>query len=409
MQKIYNKNPALYNIIIAYVAGMLGAQFLPFDKVSNGATVGVFLVALFAFIHPGAWKTLVKTGTTKGMAMILLAINVVLLIIGTVVIQNGKLEQYMELYGYYVSEVIFFFGFHDIFHSPIFTISMAMLAVGLFMLLVQRAPSQMKQRTGLILAHFAILLIVAGGLVSRNLGEKGVIPLAEGQTSDLYESVNQTRGCHFACHSDDIEAHSPDKRRGIVKDLPFAITLNDFHVAYFDRVKRLYLYEYNHQQGMFEAVTSWPMEKAQASINVVGKKVAVRDAPEKGEEMMYVTVDGEDIMVDTSEPVPVQLTDELVVVVEPTPEKVKDYLSMVTISKDGKEIGEYPVRVNHPIDIDGYKIYQAAYDPTKPDYSMFQVVYDPGLWIVYAGFLVLFIGTIFMVYVTPMISKEEAC
>ena len=409
MHKIYNKNPALHNIIIAFAAGMLGAEFLPFDKVSNGATVGVLLAALFVFIHPGAWKTLVKTGTTKAMAMILLAINVVLLMIGTVVIQNGKLEQYLDLYGYWLSETIFFLGFHDIFYSPIFTISMAMLAVGLFLLLVQRLPKQLKQRTGLMLAHFAILLIVAGGLVSRNLGEKGVIPLAEGQSSDLYESVSQTRGCHFACHSDDIEAHSPDKRRGIVKDLPFSITLNDFHVTYFDRVKRLYLYEYNHTAGMFESVTSWPLEKAAETVDVIGHDVSVRPATDKGEQMMYVTVNGKDVMVDTSRPVPVQLTDELVVVVEPTPEKVKDYLSMVTISKEGKEIGEYPVRVNHPIDIDGYKIYQAAYDPTKPDYSMFQVVYDPGLWFVYLGFLVLFVGTIFMVYVTPMISKEEAC
>lgn len=409
MYKIYNKNPSLYIILIAFVFGMLGAEFLPFDKVANGATVGVLFALLLAFIHPQSWKTLIATGTTKNFAMIVLTIGIVFLIIGTVVIQNGRLEQYIDLYGFYVSEVIFFLGFHDIFNSPLFTIAMSLLACGLFLLIVQRVPVHFKKRPGLIMAHFAILVIVCGGLTSRNLGDKGVVPLAEGQSSDLYESVSNSRGCHFACHSDDISQHGPDKRRGLLKDLPFTITLNDFDVAYYDRVKRLYLYEYNHNKEMFDSVTSWTLEDAANTVDVLGNKISVSPATDRGEEMMYVTVNGNQVMVDTSSPVPVQLNDELVVVVEPTPEKIKDYLSIITVSKDGKEIGEYPVRVNYPVDIDGYKIYQAAYDPDKPNYSMFQVVYDPGLPIVYFGFLILFVGTILMVYVTPMISKEEAC
>ena len=80
---------------------------------------------------------------------------------------------------------------------------------------------------------------------------------------------------------------------------------------------------------------------------------------------------------------------------------VREYRSQVTITEPGKPSYAATVRVNHPVYVQGYNIYQMSWGQSKDvygrpvTYTVLQFIRDPGLPVVYAGFAVLFAGILF--------------
>jgi cytochrome c biogenesis protein ResB len=78
----------------------------------------------------------------------------------------------------------------------------------------------------------------------------------------------------------------------------------------------------------------------------------------------------------------------------------REYRSRITISEPGKEPRTENVRVNHPARVHGYHIYQMSWGKTTDDfgrpveYTVLQFIRDPGVPVVYAGFVILLLGTI---------------
>lgn len=70
----------------------------------------------------------------------------------------------------------------------------------------------------------------------------------------------------------------------------------------------------------------------------------------------------------------------------------KQYTSSLLI--DGKEM---TTRVNHPAKVDGWWIYQFDYDHAQEDFVVLQLVRDPWLPMVYAGFALMVIGAFLQV------------
>jgi len=79
---------------------------------------------------------------------------------------------------------------------------------------------------------------------------------------------------------------------------------------------------------------------------------------------------------------------------------VREYRSGVTITEPGKVPYVRNVRVNHPVYVQGYHIYQMSWGQSadqlgRPvDYTVLQFIRDPGLPFVYVGFVVLFAGVL---------------
>ncbi len=77
---------------------------------------------------------------------------------------------------------------------------------------------------------------------------------------------------------------------------------------------------------------------------------------------------------------------------------VREYRSQVTITEPGQASYAATVRVNHPVYVQGYNIYQMSWGQSKDvygrpvTYTVLQFIRDPGLPVVYAGFAVLFAG-----------------
>jgi cytochrome c biogenesis protein ResB len=77
---------------------------------------------------------------------------------------------------------------------------------------------------------------------------------------------------------------------------------------------------------------------------------------------------------------------------------VREYRSRVTITEPGKPPVVANVRVNHPVAVGGYHIYQMSWGHSTDRlgrpvvYTVLQFIRDPGLPFVYAGFAGLFLG-----------------
>jgi hypothetical protein len=69
------------------------------------------------------------------------------------------------------------------------------------------------------------------------------------------------------------------------------------------------------------------------------------------------------------------------------------------IGADGASLKTKDVEVNEPVSYNGYKFYQTDYDEQNPNYSGIGVSYNPGLGVVYAGFIILFFSSLFLMFI----------
>lgn len=87
----------------------------------------------------------------------------------------------------------------------------------------------------------------------------------------------------------------------------------------------------------------------------------------------------------------------------------KDFRSeLVVLDSMGQQLAKKTVSVNDPLIFQGYWFYQSNYNPEDPNASGLMVVREPGLWLVYVGFLCLIIGIVWMFYLKPLLKPHDA-
>lgn len=88
------------------------------------------------------------------------------------------------------------------------------------------------------------------------------------------------------------------------------------------------------------------------------------------------------------------------------PGQIKDFKSWLEVIEDGKVVKEKTIEVNHPLTHEGYAFYQASYDKERERWSGIEVVKDPGVPLVYMGFLFLVLGLVGIFYVQPVLKSS---
>ena len=92
-------------------------------------------------------------------------------------------------------------------------------------------------------------------------------------------------------------------------------------------------------------------------------------------------------------------------------QEVKKYTSQVTVFTEGGHKKEADIEVNKPLSIEDWIIYQYSYDETMGKYSktsVFELVRDPWLKVVYTGIFMLLAGALFLFIVgTPKFPKGD--
>lgn len=92
------------------------------------------------------------------------------------------------------------------------------------------------------------------------------------------------------------------------------------------------------------------------------------------------------------------------------PQEIKRYRSYVTLYTEKGTARQAIIEVNRPLPVEDWMIYQYSYDDTKGKYadsSVFELVRDPWLKVVYTGICMLMAGALFLFVAGPKKKADE--
>ena len=331
------------------------------------------------------------------LAIWLLSIIAALSIIGTLIPQNNPVADYMMRYGENMGNFLSKTGLTNMYSSWWFILLLGLLTLNLTSCVFNRLLLR-NVSLGTLISHVSILVIFAGALVGMFFGERGFLAIREGETMKFFNSSKK----------------SPDNNTCVPIYLDFSLRLDDFiYDEYIDPEEKLLVYS---KSG--DIITELPVEldkelmvgETGYSVRVlryvpdfvmdIETKEVVTRSSRPNNPAMQIEVKGPDNEVNTSwvfaafPEMGHHLGAEahLDFRYQWKPRKPKDYTSRVTVIQGGKEVKSQDIRVNFPLKFGGYAFFQSSYDADQLSWSEFQVVKDPGVPIVYFGFILLVLG-----------------
>lgn len=361
-------------------------------------------------------------------------------IAGTVLPQDGQVQQYLERYPDKAGRmaVLSAMGLTHVFNAWWFigllcTLSASLIACSQRRFrAIRRATGSLRGRaTASLILHSSILVILAGAVIRAGWGEKGHIQFHEGQTVSDFITDKGPVPLPYSLRLEKFEIEtyaaasgsgkegsgSPDDKWGVIMvRWPEKEVVDRFPAEPdTERVLR-------------------PTGEPESSTNVVKIRVA-RYVPD-------FVMDTSSRKVKTRSPLPRNPAVQVLVdgaagssaswlfalhpefnmrmggghgetppAIDlfymrtdspPASAPIKSFRS--TVAFIDKELSEPLIRrleVNSPLSHKGYTFYQSGYNEQDPTWTSLQVVRDPGVFVVYAGFALTMIGLVMLFYVYP--------
>lgn len=265
------------------------------------------------------------------------------------------------------------------------------LCVGIICSWIKQWPFK-RDKLGFLLIHSSVLIILCGSLLGHIYAKKGYIELVESQSTNLIM-----------------------KEDGTTLKMPFRIKLNDFILE-------------KHKQKVDQQIavlTKHSEDSSSVKFNDIGK----------------ITIPGNDISLEILQIEPDFVLDEnneaksrssywdnpaikikindttgwlfakrgyhgmaiwrnffIRYICDVEGGEIKDFKSDLSIIDDEKTVLNKTIEVNKPLVYKGYKFYQYSFDPENLKWTTLQVKTDPGVPIVYGGYIVLIIGIFFNIF-----------
>lgn len=370
-----------------------------------------------SFKQTKAWKFFSSTKLAIG----LLAVIAVFSLVGTLIPQNEEPAFYVEKYGQVGYEALGRTGLSNIYASWWFLLSLLLFSLNLTVCLINRFSLKVRS-LGTMITHASVLVILTGALIGMLFGQKGYIKIHKGEEVGPFIAVNN----------------------GKKVDLGFSIRLNDFIYSEHIDPREKILVCVPQSLPQKDAVCSFQgpgaAGKEQGVIArispIVGTVSAIADTGYKIKVLRYLPdfvmdVANKTALSRSSEPnnpaIEAELTDK-----EGKAKKIwifarfpdmhgqenaafkfiynwvgrqpSDFISKVTATKKGGEAVFRDIRVNEPFRFGGYTFFQSSYDKESLSWSGLQVSRDPGVPVVYAGFILLIVGLMTIFYVNPLLK-----
>jgi ResB-like family len=351
----------------------------------------------------------------------LLAIITLFSAIGTLIPQNEEAAFYIDKYGHFGYTALSKTGLNNMYGSWWFILSLVLFSLNLLVCLLNRF-SLKRLSLGSTLSHLSVLIILLGTLIGMTQGHKGFIKISEGE-----------------------EVSSFTNQRKEQVDLGFVIRLNDFiYKEHIDPKEGILVYPAG-KKGDFCSIHGASEEAKNQGLIAripaeIGAESEISETGYKLKVLCYLP----DFVMDTATKVAssrsslpnnpainVELKDKSGAVntfwifanfpdIHQNPDahfrfvynwverRPKDFISKVTIIKGGKEIIARDIRVNEPLNFGGYTFFQSTYDTGEFKWSGLQVVNDPGVPVVYTGFILLIAGLMIIFYINPLLKSLPA-
>jgi len=280
---------------------------------------------------------------------------------------------------------------------------------------------RLVRRPSLFFVHTGCLLVLIGAMSGSHTGHRlakrffGTDKIPKGYMI-IYEGQSENN----------VVAEDGEK---VLGQLPFSIRLNDFRIEYYEDKKSVPKLNIETLDGRHLQITAKAGEEIalgddKGKLRVVriftnfkihiedGKKTAI---DEKGTgknpaaEIEIIKPDGKIVTHYVFEYFRghFQDADGLQISYEKRqPQMIRDYLSDVTVIKDGKEILNKTIEVNHPLHYGGYHFYQYSYDSQAEKYTILAATSDSGLYIVYGGYWLLGTGVLWQFWLRAVLKRK---
>ena len=375
-------------------------------------------------------------------------------VVGTIVLQNGTPEQYLAEYGPRLSRVLDFFGLFDMYHSWWFRAVLALLVMNVVFCSLKRLPSVWRQifrsavdlsasriealpfkatfrvtektessegaierhvpgffgkprridrpdglllyfekgrygRLGVYIAHLSLILILAGGMIGSLFGFKGLVTIKEGQTVDTI--LLRQNG------------------RAVPHRLDYQVRCDDFDIAYYDMPgPEKFVSEYTSTLSILESGETVRQEKVRVNHPMThgGIRFYQTSYGNDAEIVLQVTAReggiSEKLRLKRGRRVRVPESDLTIQLLRYHPEvhTFGEGVQLLLFPKDQpprriwlfKEIPDYDEKR-------GGRFVLTLKDILLTEFTVLQVVREPGVWVVWIGCALLIIGTFMAFFV----------
>lgn len=363
-------------------------------------------------------------------ALAVVAILVFACIAGTVIPQGDDLARFLQEHPERARSlgVLQALGLTRVFQAPWFIGLLGLLALSLIscgasqLLALFRNRAARKGRAfSSLLIHASLVAVLAGGLVRGVAGQKGSIPLHEGERVSAFDSPSgsvlfpfEVRLLAFAIETDPagpVPAQLPVgegeclhlhwAHNGPAVILPATVGV-DQPVAppgepggepYTVKVLRAI------PDFMMDPVTR-RVETRSAQPRNPAIQVAVTGRGYASTNWLFAKYPEMSMPMRQSADAPFKIVYQHPGRRAPAG-PVRNYRSTLEITEKGRVVKTTSLAVNSPLSHRGYTFYQSGYDPNDPSWTSLQVVRDPGVPLVFLGFAGLLAGIFLGLYVWP--------
>ncbi|MCF7839061.1 MAG: cytochrome c biogenesis protein ResB [Candidatus Marinimicrobia bacterium] len=351
-------------------------------------------------------------------------------VIGTLLPQGEEVARYLRKNpgGMARMERLDFLGLTHVFSCWWFLALLGLLALSLTICTFRRGRAALKSKgrargraIGSMLTHISLLLVLAGGVMRGVFGERGQMPLHEGDTKAEFVEDGTTVALPFSIHlvKFELEVHSESpavERKARIIDERLLVKQPETGRQWklsskVGTEKRLKL------KGGAAGATG-PIElrvvRKVADFVVDTRGVANRSDEPRNPALLVETVAGgvtnqqwlfafhPDFNMHGADGAASVLDFRYEVKVDdPGKPQVKDYKSTLQVLDGTNVVVAKTIEVNAPLRYGGYTFYQSGFNPQDLKWTSLQVVRDPGVPVVYAGFLFMIIGLAAVFYLYP--------
>ena len=347
---------------------------------------------------------------TQRLASVKFAVGLVVVIAvacvaGTLLPQGAEVERYLRMHPAAADrmQLVGRLGLTHVFSSVWFIGLLCVLSASIATCSTRRFAT-MRRTTGYarwhaagsMLTHISMLLILAGAVIRGAWGQKGYVELREGQTVASFMGDRGERPLPFTIHlaNFEIETYDQQPEKLLVKSesrqvaLPVKLGVEQGFEGFKITVLK-YVPDFTVDMQTRE-ITSRSSRPNNPAI-----LVAVNGPTYQNHRWVFANFPGFDYGKPGS---PVQL----MYTARRADGPIKSFKSTLQLPD-----GEHVVEVNSPLHFGGYSFYQSGYNPNDLSYTSLQVIKDPGIPVVYAGFSLLIIGLGIVFYLNPWLNERR--
>lgn len=357
-------------------------------------------------------------------ALVILLLIAAACVVGTLLPQGAEVAKFLQKNPAAQARMELFnvLGLTRVFSCWWFILLLCLLALSLsactyrrFKVLIRRSGGLRWKDIGSLFTHVSLLLILLGGVVRGVWGQTGYLPFSEGETKGSFYIDN------------------------VLNELPFDVFLQKFEIEYYESdvssnavAERLLVFD----DGILKSELPVEIDRqhilGQVNIRVIRKvldfvvdmetrEVTSRSDEPRNPAILLESVTGsvtnrqwlfalhpefnQHFAAEEGKAIPYVFGYEMSL---PPPPMVKDYKSTLHILDAGILVKKKTIEVNSPLSYKGYTFYQSGYNPEDPKWTSLQVVKDPGVPLVYLGFVLMIAGMALVFYVNPALGITGA-